>query len=178
MCVGTGVCKIFEFDKEWTCRPSALGSAMIRCSSFGLRMYNNSTTNGAEQSEPAMINSPSTGPKSPSRSPSRNPAAINTTNCASTQRRMTIPSIRPTLDHLDSLCRWDVDEASVPCIAYQRNWTYMNNRERVPLSSPISLHGNSSRLRALIIAGSTLIAATNKRSLTSKQFFKKEIALD
>ena len=102
---------------------------MMRCSSFGLRMYKSKTTKGAEHNDPAMINAPSNGPKSPSRSPSRNPAAMRTTNCASTQSRMTIPSIRPTLDHLDSDCRCDVDDVIEACMNDERDWTYMKHRE-------------------------------------------------
>ena len=60
-------------------------------------------------------------------------------------------------------------------MGYQKNWSYMNNREGAPLSSPISLHGNSSRLRALIIAGLSLSFASNKCSPATKQFLKKEI---
>ena len=51
----------------------------------------------------------------------------------------------------------------------------MNNGEKSRLSSPISLHGNSSRLRALIIAGLGLHIAINKISLALKQFLKKEM---
>ena len=52
----------------------------------------------------------------------------------------------------------------------------MNNGERVPLSSPISLHGNSSRLRALIIAGLSLAFVSNKGSVGEKQSFKSGIS--
>ena len=42
--VGTGVWRILEFGSEWICCPSAVGSAMMRCSSLGLRMNNKKTT--------------------------------------------------------------------------------------------------------------------------------------
>ena len=172
MVVGTGVCKIFEFGKEWTCWPWDVGSAIIKCSSFGRRMNKRIATIGAEHRLPAIIKAPSMGPKSPSRSPSRNPAAMRTTNWARTHRRITIPSMRPTLLHLDSDSKWDVDDAIEPCMDCQVRRNYMKGREGIPLSSPITRHGNSSRLRALIIAGLPLWIKSNKASPARKQFLK------
>ena len=124
-----GVCKTFAFGSEWMYCPWGVGSAMIRCSSFGLLMYNNNATKGNEHNDPAMTIAPSSGPKSPSKSLSRKPAAIKATNCARIHSRMTMLSIRQTLLHLDSACRWDVDDVYDPCMEEQNQLTYMNNRE-------------------------------------------------
>tara|TARA_B100000459_G_C8572377_1_gene199299 strand:+ start:987 stop:1232 length:246 start_codon:yes stop_codon:yes gene_type:complete len=80
--------------------------------------------------------------------------------------------MRPTVPHLDSDSRWEVDDAIEPCMIMQFWWPYMKGRERVPLSSPISRHGNSSRLQALIIAGLFLKLDSNKGSPALKQFLK------
>ena len=120
MVVGTGVCKIFALGSEWMYCPCVVGSAMIRCSSFGLLMYSNNATSGKEHKDPAMMIAPSSSTK---------PTAIKRTNCARIQSRMTMLSILQTLLHLDSACRWEVDDAIDPCIQGHVHLNYMNNGE-------------------------------------------------